>query len=122
MKYMLLIHRGTLEWDRLSEDEQKRVYADYQAVSATPGVTPGAWMEPPELATTVRVDGDKTLTTDGPPQVARCSTVRSRSTVAGSTRCKLRSRRCTRRIRWTGRRSPPSTPSSRAEPARRSCG
>jgi hypothetical protein len=23
-------------------------------------------MEPPELATTVRVDGDKTLTTDGP--------------------------------------------------------
>jgi hypothetical protein len=66
MKYMLLIHHGTLEWDRLSEDEQKRVAADYQAVSATPGVTPGAWMEPPELATTVRVDGDKTLTTDGP--------------------------------------------------------
>ena len=66
MNYMLLIHHGTLEWDRLSEDEQKRVYADYQAVSATPGVTPGAWMEPPELATTVRVDGDKTLTTDGP--------------------------------------------------------
>ena len=29
-------------------------------------MTPGAWMEPPELATTVRVDGDKTLTTDGP--------------------------------------------------------
>jgi hypothetical protein len=66
MKYMLLIHHGTHEWDSLSEDEQKRVSADYQAVSATPGVTPGAWMEPPELATTVRVDGDQTLTTDGP--------------------------------------------------------
>jgi hypothetical protein len=38
MKYMLVIHHGTLGWDRLSEDEQKRVYADYQAVSATPGV------------------------------------------------------------------------------------
>ena len=66
MKYMLLIQHGPLEWDRLSEDEQKRVSADYQAVSAVPGVTPGAWMEPSELATTVRVDGDKTLTTDGP--------------------------------------------------------
>ncbi len=72
MKYMLLIHHGdtpvpgTPEWDRLSEDEQKRVYTDYQALNATPGVTPGAWMEPPELATTVRVDDDKTLTTDGP--------------------------------------------------------
>jgi hypothetical protein len=66
MKYLLLIHHGTFEWDRLSEDERKRVAADYQAVSATPGVTPGAWMEPPELATTVRLDGDMTLTTDGP--------------------------------------------------------
>jgi hypothetical protein len=66
MKYMLLIQHGPHEWDSLSEDEQKRVGADYQAVSTTPGVTPGSWMEPPELATTVRVDGDKTLTTDGP--------------------------------------------------------
>ena len=72
MKYMLLIHHGdtpvpgTPEWDNLSEDEQKRVYTDYQALNSTPGVTPGAWMEPPELATTVRVDDDKTLTTDGP--------------------------------------------------------
>jgi hypothetical protein len=66
MNYMLLIHHGPLDWERLSEDEQKRVAADYQAVSATPGVTPGAWMEPPELATTVRVDGEKALTTDGP--------------------------------------------------------
>jgi hypothetical protein len=72
MKYMLLIHQGdtpvpgTPEWDRLSEDELKRIPADYQAVNSTPGVTPGTWLEPPELATTVRVDGDKTLTTDGP--------------------------------------------------------
>jgi len=29
-------------------------------------VTPGVWMEPPELATTVRVDGAEALTTDGP--------------------------------------------------------
>jgi hypothetical protein len=72
MKYMLLIHQGdtplpgTEDWDRLSEEEMKAVYADYQAVNETPGVTPGVWMEPPETATTVRVQDGKTLTTDGP--------------------------------------------------------
>jgi hypothetical protein len=67
MKYMLLIHHGdTPDWDRLSEDEQRQVYADYQAVNVTPGVTPGSWLEPPELATTVRVENGQTLTTDGP--------------------------------------------------------
>jgi len=73
MKYMLLIHQGTTpqpgsdEWERLSEDEQKAVYADYQAINQTPGVTPAAVrMQPPETATTVRVTNGKTLTTDGP--------------------------------------------------------
>jgi hypothetical protein len=72
MKYMLLIQQGTAplpgtpEWERLSPDEQKAVYADYQAVNGTPGVTTGLWLEPPEAATTVRVDNGKTLTTDGP--------------------------------------------------------
>ncbi len=72
MKYMLLIHQGdtplpgTSEWDKLSEDEQRAVYADYQAINETPGVTPGFWLESPEAATTVRVQDGKTLTTDGP--------------------------------------------------------
>jgi hypothetical protein len=72
MKYMLLIHQGDTplpgspEWDRLSEDEQKAVYADYQAINKTPGVTSGVWLEPPEMATTVRVENGETLTTDGP--------------------------------------------------------
>ena len=73
MKYMLLIHQGTTptprtpeEWNRLSEDEQKAVYADYQAINQTSGVTPGVWMESPESATTVRVEDARTLTTDGP--------------------------------------------------------
>jgi hypothetical protein len=72
MKYLLLIHQGdtplpgTDEWERLSADEQKAVYADYQAVNQTPGVTPGEWLEAPETATTVRVQDGRTLTTDGP--------------------------------------------------------
>jgi hypothetical protein len=73
MKYMLLIHQGTTPtprdpeaWSKLSEDEQKAIYADYQTVSSAPGVTPGLQLQGPESATTVRVEDDKTLTTDGP--------------------------------------------------------
>jgi hypothetical protein len=72
MKYMLLIQQGTTplpgseEWERLSEDEQKAVYAAYQSINETPGLTPGVRMGPPETATTVRVEDGSTLTTDGP--------------------------------------------------------
>jgi hypothetical protein len=73
MKYMLLIQQGTAPtprdaeaWSRLSEDEQKAVFADYKAVNETPGVTSGVQMEGPETATTVRVQDGRTLTTDGP--------------------------------------------------------
>jgi len=73
MKYMLLIHQGDAPtprdpeaWAKLSEDEQKAVFADYQAINETPGVSPGVQLEGPEAATTVRVEDGKTLTTDGP--------------------------------------------------------
>jgi hypothetical protein len=72
MKYLLLIHQGDTptpgseEWERLSEDEQKAVYGAYQTINQVPGVTPGLWLQPPEAATTVRVEDGKTLTTDGP--------------------------------------------------------
>jgi hypothetical protein len=72
MRYLLLIQHGdtpvpgTSEWERLSEDERQRIPADYQAINATDGVTPGVWMEAPETATTVRVENGETLTTDGP--------------------------------------------------------
>jgi hypothetical protein len=72
MKYMLLIHQGTTPlpgtdaWESLSQAEQGAVYAAYKALNETPGVSPGARMQPPEMATTVRVQDGKTLTTDGP--------------------------------------------------------
>jgi hypothetical protein len=68
MKYVMLIYQGTaLERQAaLSEKEQKQVHADYQAINQTPGVTPGLPMGLPQNATTVRVEGGKTLTTDGP--------------------------------------------------------
>lgn len=73
MKYLLLIHQGGAPtprspeaWGRLSDDEQMAVFADYQAINETPGVTAGLQMREPETATTVRVEDGRTLTTDGP--------------------------------------------------------
>jgi hypothetical protein len=73
MQYLLLIHqvdaptpRDPDAWATLSDEEQKQVFADYQALNQTPGVTPGVGLDAPETATTVRVQDGKTLTTDGP--------------------------------------------------------
>ena len=72
MQYVCLIYQGTTplpgsdEWSALSEDEQKKIYADYGAINETSGVSPGLPLGLPENATTVRVEGGKTLTTDGP--------------------------------------------------------
>jgi hypothetical protein len=72
MKYMMLIHQGdtpvpgTEAWEALSAAEQGAVYAAYQELNATPGMTAGERMGGPETATTVRVQDEKVLTTDGP--------------------------------------------------------
>ena len=73
MKYMLLIHQGDTPtpndpeaWGRLSQEEQQAVFRAYGELNQNPGVTPGVQMADPTDATTVRVDGGETLTTDGP--------------------------------------------------------
>jgi hypothetical protein len=68
MKYMMLINLGpeARDWQNLPEEKQKAIYAGWQALNETPGVTPGNQLQPPETATTVRVQDGKTLTTDGP--------------------------------------------------------
>ncbi len=73
MKYMLLIHQGSTplpgspEWEDLSQEEKGAVFAAYQSLNETPGVTPApVQMAAPETATTVRVQDGRTLTTDGP--------------------------------------------------------
>ena len=72
MKYILLINQGSTPlpgsdaWNELSEEQQRSVYTAYQEINENPNVTPGQQMQPPETATTVRVDDGETLTTDGP--------------------------------------------------------
>jgi len=81
MKFMLLIYQGdaprprregetneqaVAAWESLSDDEQKQVFGEYQAINQTPGVRPGVQLQPPAAAKTVRGEGGKTFTTDGP--------------------------------------------------------
>ena len=72
MRYMLLIHQGTTPvpgtdgWEELSDEQRGAVFAAYKGIRETPGVTPGEGLQPPETATTVRVQDGATLVTDGP--------------------------------------------------------
>lgn len=73
MKYMLLIHNGDAPtprdpeaWSTLSEAEQQAVYADYETLNRTVGVTTGPQIAEPATATTVRVKDGETVLTDGP--------------------------------------------------------
>jgi hypothetical protein len=66
MKYALLIYSNDTEWENLSDDEKNAIYGEYFAISESPGVVGGQELQPAETATTVRVNGGGTLTTDGP--------------------------------------------------------
>jgi hypothetical protein len=68
MNFVMLIYQGdALERQAaLSEEEQKQVYADYQGLNETPGVTPGLPMGLAQNATTVRFENGKPVTTAGP--------------------------------------------------------
>jgi hypothetical protein len=72
MEYLLLIHQGSTptpysdDWDSVDDETKQAIYRDYQALNENPKVTPGMQLQPPETATTVRVENGETLTTDGP--------------------------------------------------------
>ena len=68
MKYMCLINLGpgARDWQSLPKDEQTKIAQAWQEFNQIPGVTPGNQLQPPETATTVRVQDGRTLTTDGP--------------------------------------------------------
>jgi hypothetical protein len=68
MKYLLQIYpsAATVEFARLSADEQESIVGEYLAIERSPGVIGGDQLQPVETATTVRVEDGETLLTDGP--------------------------------------------------------
>jgi hypothetical protein len=68
VKYLLQIYpeASTAESGRLSADEEEAIVREYLAIGQSPGVIGGEQLQPAETATTVRVQGGRTLLTDGP--------------------------------------------------------
>jgi len=68
MKYALLIYSNEARdtFDGLPADQQQAILGEYRAISELPGTFAGEQLQPSSTATTVRVDGGETLTTDGP--------------------------------------------------------
>jgi len=66
VKYALLIYGAEADWTDLSDEDRNTMYAEYAAVSETPGIVAGSELASIDTATTVRVQNGETLTTDGP--------------------------------------------------------
>jgi len=66
VKYALLIYGAEADWTDLSQAHRDAMYAEYAAVTETPGILAGSELESVANATTVRVQNGETLTTDGP--------------------------------------------------------
>lgn len=66
MRYALLIYDVPGTYDRLADDEREAVFGEYSAIGDAPGVYGGAWLQPVDTATTLRIDEAEPITTDGP--------------------------------------------------------
>jgi hypothetical protein len=69
MKYMLQIYGNITreQFAEMTDEQRKQLYADWGAISQTPGVTSAPFeLDEPASATTIRVQDGQTLVTDGP--------------------------------------------------------
>ena len=103
MKYMLLIHQGTTPtprgpeaWATLSEDEQKAVFADYEAINETAGVTPGFGLDP----------SGSSGNAEGPTSSVDAPTSRQTNPAARSTRSDRMARVCATVLGAGSRKAP----------------
>jgi hypothetical protein len=66
MQYALLIYEAPGAYDGLTDQERQAISAEYFALRGDSRMTGGAKLAPVETATTVRVQEDDALVTDGP--------------------------------------------------------
>ena len=70
MKYLLLIYENEAAWATTSEEEQGQIFGEYMAytqdIARSGKLIHGEALQPSATATSVRVEGGKTITTDGP--------------------------------------------------------
>jgi hypothetical protein len=66
MQYALLIYSRPGAAEALGPAEQEAVHQEYLALKQVPGIVGGAALHPVETATTVRIQDEQLLVTDGP--------------------------------------------------------
>jgi hypothetical protein len=70
VQYMLLIYGDQGQWDGLSDEDRGQIMQAYQSFTKelqdSGAMVAGDALQPTQTATTVRVQNDETLTTDGP--------------------------------------------------------
>jgi hypothetical protein len=70
MQYMLLIYNSEKAWETMTEADRNAAFGEYmqftQDIKASGHYKAGDALQPIHTATTVRVRGGKTQTTDGP--------------------------------------------------------
>jgi hypothetical protein len=70
MQYLLLIYGDEGSWDSLSDEDRGQIFQAYGAFTKeledSGSMIGGNALQPTQSATTVRVQNDETLTTDGP--------------------------------------------------------
>lgn len=66
MKYALLIHTSREMPSDVPDEAAAAITAEYMAINDLPGVYAGEALQAVDTATTVRVQDDRVLTTDGP--------------------------------------------------------
>jgi hypothetical protein len=70
MQYLLLIYQNEKAWDDMPEAERNQFFGEYMTMSEelkkSCHIKGGEALQPVRTATTVRVRGGKTQTTDGP--------------------------------------------------------
>lgn len=68
MKYALLVYDVPDSWRSFTTEQKHALHGDYHAVSASPGVIAHFRLRP---TTTVRVEDDQIVTTEGPLAATR---------------------------------------------------
>ncbi len=66
MKYALLVYDVPSSWHSLSTAQKHALHGEYHAVAASPGVIGHYRLRPPQITTTVRVEEDQIVRTEGP--------------------------------------------------------
>jgi hypothetical protein len=66
MKYALLVYDVPTSWHGVSTEQRHALHDEYHAVAASPGILGHYRPGPPQKATTVRVEEDQIVKTEGP--------------------------------------------------------